>query len=88
MMSLSEKEAVTKALKLCGFKDMVNSFVHEYYIYVYIPARQAETFDLTIEYMDYYTFNRIPTKEERLVFYQTAQRLRRFKSDYVSQNKS
>ena len=85
-MSLSEKEAVTKSLLLCGFKDMVSSFVHEFYSYVYIPARQAETFDLAIEYMDYYTFNRIPTKEERLVFYRTAQRLRRFKSDYVNQS--
>ena len=81
-MSDTERKAVHKSLKLCGFNNMVNSFVHEFHMYVYIPITQAETFDLAIEYMDYYSFNRIPTKEERLVFYRTAQRLRKFREKY------
>lgn len=82
--SHNEKEAVEKALLLCGFLDNISTLVHENYaIQVYIPKAQTETFYLAINYMDYYAFNRIPTREERLIYYRTARRLEKYEKQWI-----
>jgi len=84
----SESEATKQALLLCGFRNMGQSFVHENYsIQVYIPISQTETFYLAKSYMNYYVFNPIPNKEERLIYYRTARRLEKYEKNWLDSQK-
>lgn len=83
---MNEFEAVQKSLKLCGFNNMGEHWVHERYdLAVYIPAAQAMIFDTAIDFMNTFAFFRVPNKEERLIYYRTGERLKRYRKLWESQ---